>query len=332
MTATDIDTTADNQNSHGVFQLPTQTEISLSPEGTAGHNRQGASSRSDTLSDGDGPLDAEDDFPLIVWLRGDEPWFTQFDMDADATMATLGIKRSRLTQIAGRDLRVGRVRVDRYIRPVFRSIDVAAYLNQTRATASHQKSSEAIQVASLAFNAQIDRFQSTLDAISSNLTAQLNSVLGTMIGESMAQSMAPIHARVDSLEADVVNRISVTIQDTFLKHVDALKAQMTASEKETAVLLNDLVESHESTKSQLKLSAESTNERLNDLDRSVLSIKTDVHSYESSVEGAVKTVQKDIAQLKDIILSTIDKQTEQIQPKATLAWRSSPRRRRMRPS
>lgn len=332
MTTTDIDTTADNQNSHGVFQLPTQTEIPLSPEGTAGHNRQGASSISDMLSDGDRHLAAEDDFPMIVWLRGDEPWFTQFDMDADSTMAALGIKRSRLTQIAGRDLRVGRVRVDRYIRPVFRSIDVAAYLHQTRATASHQKSSEALQVASLAFNAQIDRFQSTLDAISSNLTAQLNSVLGTLIGESITQSMAPLHARIDSLEADVVNRISVTIQDTILKHVDTLKEQMTTSDKETAVLLGDLLKSHESTKSQLKLSTESTSERLNDLDRSVLSIKTDVHAYESSVEGAIKTVKKDIVQLTDIILSTIDAQTEQIQPKATLAWRAAPRRRRMRPS
>lgn len=332
MTTTDIDTTVDNQNSHGVFQLPTQTESSLSSADTAVHNRQGASSISDTLSDRDGHLAAEDDFPMIVWLRGDEPWFTQFDMDADSTMAALGIKRSRLTQIAGRDLRVGRVRVDRYIRPVFRSIDVAAYLNQTRATASHQKSSEAIQVASLAFNTQIDRFQSTLDAISSNLTAQLNSVLGTLIGESMAQSMAPLHARVDSLEADVVNRISVTIQDTILKHVDALKAQMTASEKETAVWLEDLLKSHESTKSQLKLSDESTSTRLSDLDRSVTSIKTDVHAYQSAVEGAFKTVQKDIAQLTDIVLSTIDEQTEQILSKATLAWRAAPRRRRMRPS
>jgi hypothetical protein len=247
-------------------------------------------------------------------------------------MATLGIKRSRLTQIAGRDLRVGRVRVDRYIRPVFRSIDVAAYLNQTRATASHQKSSEAIQVASQAFNEQIDRFQSTLDAISSNLTAQLNSVLGTLIGESMAQSMAPLHARVDSLEADVVNRISVTIQDTILKHVDSLKAQITESDKETAVSLGDLLKSHESTKSQLKLSTESVSERLSDMDRSVLSIKTDVHAYETCVEGALKLVQKDIAQLTDIVLSTTAEQAEQIQPKATLAWRSSPRRRRMRPS
>ncbi len=332
MTTTDIDTTADNQNSHGVFQIPTQTEISLSPEGIAGHNRQGASSISDALSNDDGQLAAEDDFPLIVWLRGDEPWFTQFDMDADSAMATLGIKRSRLTQIAGRDLRVGRVRVDRYIRPVFRSIDVAAYLNQTRATASHQKSSEALQVASLAFNEQIDRFQSTLDAISTNLTAQLNSVLGTLIGESMAQSMAPLHARVDSLEADVVNRISVTIQDTILKHVDSLKAQITASDKETAVSLGDLLKSHESTKSQLKLSTESVSERLSDMDRSVLSIKTDVHAYETCVEGALKLVQKDIAQLTDIFLSTTAEQAEQIQPKATLAWRSSPRRRRMRPS
>jgi hypothetical protein len=61
---------------------------------------------------------ATNDFPMIVWLRGDEPWFSQFDMDAEAVMSALGIKRSRLTQISGKELRVGRVRMDRYIRPV----------------------------------------------------------------------------------------------------------------------------------------------------------------------------------------------------------------------
>ena len=62
-------------------------------------------------------------------------------------MHALGIKRSRLTQISGRDLRVGRVRVDRYIRPVYRSNDIEKYLAWTRATASHQKSSDAIKTA-----------------------------------------------------------------------------------------------------------------------------------------------------------------------------------------
>ncbi len=48
------------------------------------------------------------DLPMIVWLRGDELYVDEFCLDADAAMKALGIKRSRLTQISGKELRVGR--------------------------------------------------------------------------------------------------------------------------------------------------------------------------------------------------------------------------------
>lgn len=331
MTEIDIDTTEDSHFSHGVFQLPTQTEMPM-PVGGPSAMRQGASCTSEAEPHIDGQHTTADDFPMLVWLRGDEPWFTQFDMDADSTMAALGIKRSRLTQIAGRDLRVGRVRVDRYIRPVFRSIDVAAYLDQTRATASHQKSSEAIQVASQAFNEQIERFQSTLDAISSNLTAQLNSVLGTLISESMSQNIATLHARVDSLEADMVNRISVMVQDTILKHMDPIKTQLIESSHATTSSFEHLQNNLELIKTQIDASQIITSERLQDLNGCITSLRSDVRACESSLEEVIKATQSDLAQLKDIILSDNDDETEKLQPKALLAWRASPRRRRMRPS
>ena len=79
--------------------------------------------------------------PLSIWLRGDEPYFEEFSLDADEVMSQLGIKRSRLRQISGQELRVGRKRVERYIKPFYRPKDVEDYLGWTRATASHQKSS-----------------------------------------------------------------------------------------------------------------------------------------------------------------------------------------------
>ena len=75
--------------------------------------------------------------PMVVWLRGDED---DFVLSADETMAELNIRRSRLTQISGKELRVGRRRVDRYIKPFYRRVDVQAYKDWTRAAVTHQRS------------------------------------------------------------------------------------------------------------------------------------------------------------------------------------------------
>lgn len=91
--------------------------------------------------------DSTASLPMIVWLRGDEPYAEDFNLDAEAAMATLGIKRSRLTQISGKELRVGRKRIDRYVRPVYRTEDIEEYQGWTRATATHQRSSSAIKEA-----------------------------------------------------------------------------------------------------------------------------------------------------------------------------------------
>src|SRR5690606_18828586 len=72
----------------------------------------------DESPDGHNSQAAKEELPMIVWLRGDEEIASEFTVDAEAAMEFLGIKRSRLTQISGRELRVGRMRIDRYIRPV----------------------------------------------------------------------------------------------------------------------------------------------------------------------------------------------------------------------
>ncbi len=85
--------------------------------------------------------------PMILNLRGDEDLVDEFNWDADQAMEFLGIKRSRLTQISGKELRVARIRRDRYLRPVYREADVRDYQEWTRATATHQSSSRAIEQA-----------------------------------------------------------------------------------------------------------------------------------------------------------------------------------------
>lgn len=82
---------------------------------------------------------------MVMFLRGDEDCFGQFSLNADEVMTRLGIKRSRLNQISGKDLRVGRTRIDRYIKPVYRPEDVEAYSRWTRPTATHKSSSKLME-------------------------------------------------------------------------------------------------------------------------------------------------------------------------------------------
>ncbi len=94
------------------------------------------------------PLSQKDPkLPMIINLRGDEDLVEEFVWDAEQAMEFLGIKRSRLTQISGKELRVGRIRRDRYLRPVYRESDLKDYQEWTRATATHQSSSRAIEQA-----------------------------------------------------------------------------------------------------------------------------------------------------------------------------------------
>jgi hypothetical protein len=111
-----------------------------------------------------GPNDP--DFPLLVWLRGDEPYCGDFTLDADDVMERLGIKRSRLTQISGRELRVGRMRMGRYIRPVYRSEDVEAYKQWTRATASHVKAASVLQGAAKDLS---ESFSATVESLTQDV-------------------------------------------------------------------------------------------------------------------------------------------------------------------
>ena len=46
--------------------------------------------------------DSLEELPMVVILRGDEPYAESFCRDADYVMKKLQIKRSRLTQISGK--------------------------------------------------------------------------------------------------------------------------------------------------------------------------------------------------------------------------------------
>lgn len=118
-----------------------------------------------------------DELPSVVWLRGDEPYFSEFSLNADQVMSTLGIKRSRLNQLSGREIRVGKARIDRYLRPVYRPQDIEAYLNTARASMSHQRSSKILNEASEALREKSSQLEKRWEQDLSDLQDQLKSWL-----------------------------------------------------------------------------------------------------------------------------------------------------------
>jgi hypothetical protein len=227
-----------------------QTDKTLQP-----HDDSGA-----RLTQWDETDDAEarcyEDFPMIVWLRGDEPWFQQFDMDAESVMRTLGIKRSRLTQIAGKDLRVGRVRVDRYIRPVFRRTDVERYVAWTRATASHQKSSDAIKTAVDQLSQQSELIQKTLDDVGQRLTRDLKGELSQFISQAVSEGISPVERRVADIDDIIKTRIS-GFEDVLTKASSAIIAAAEASSQS----IQELIRSQQAALETLTLQMHQTSEK-----------------------------------------------------------------------
>lgn len=138
------------------------------------------------------PLD-QSDLPMIVWLKGDEPFADEFSLDADAAMAALGIKRSRLTQISGRELRVGRIRIDRYTRPVYRREDVEIYKQWTRPTATHLRSSSVITDAAKKLEQHTEQITQELKEGLSEQVASLAQALAELRGESQEQNATALH-------------------------------------------------------------------------------------------------------------------------------------------
>lgn len=109
------------------------------------------------------------EFPMVIFLRGDEEYFNDFCMNAEQVMQVLGIRRSRLNQISGKELRVGRARIDNYVRPVYRKQDVEEYLKWIRPTATHKKSSDLLNEARSKLEQQSDRLSEQLTSRFENM-------------------------------------------------------------------------------------------------------------------------------------------------------------------
>ncbi len=164
---------------------------------------------------------------MVVWLRGDEELCAEFVLDAEEVMHLLGIKRSRLTQISGKDLRVGRIRRGRYVSPVYRPEDVEAYANWTRATASHVKSSTVLTDAADELKRQS---VSLAEGVTDNLRRHTSEILKATTGEfsDLRRALPDAGPRLERLEFLLRNGFAE--QRQLLEQLgEALRQQAAAS-------------------------------------------------------------------------------------------------------
>ena len=104
-----------------------------------------------------------------LFLEPDSAEAHTFDCDATAAMTYLGIKRSRLTQISGRELPCARIKVDRYTRPMYRWTDVKSYHESTKTTVSYAKSQQLFETTIHTLTHQINELNAIIQQLSTQL-------------------------------------------------------------------------------------------------------------------------------------------------------------------
>jgi len=168
------------------------------------------------------PPDETDQLPMIVWLTGQESWAEEFSISADEAMNALSIKRSRLTQISGKELRVGRIRIDRYIRPVYRQDDITSYLNWSRATATHKSSSKILEKAVEQLKDQGQQLHDKVQNLGANLSDQVLERLTNEISQVI----------IDNQEHQV-KKVKNTIEQNIIKTTSNILPQLAQKLKNT---------------------------------------------------------------------------------------------------
>lgn len=156
---------------------------------------------------------AANDLPMMLNFRGDEDLAKDFSFSAEQAMDVLGIKRSRLNQISGRELRVARMRVDGYLRPIYRPIDVEEYLSWSRAPVTHKRSSEAIDDA-------VHRLESHAQKLREELTGDGN-ILAEVVSKSLQILDQNLQQQIQILRRTLLQRDD----SSFLQNQNRIMAQ-----------------------------------------------------------------------------------------------------------
>ena len=230
-----------------------------------------------------------DGLPMIVHLCGDEEFIEEFCLTADDAMTKLGIKRSRLTQISGRELRVGKIRDNRYVRPVYREEDIQRYLNWSRPTATHKASSLA--------------FAEVSNSLIEHIESSIKDLKGLINTEKEANNLAE-------------KRLIKSQELRFIQ----LKAQMNEQDIKLRGILNNLENrliKHRKTQNKtLQESLNNTKAHLTAIDRVETQLALQSQQFEQ-VKIHLKKIENKLVRNEKMVSDMVDKITEFMEPKQT---------------
>ncbi|MCY4381145.1 MAG: hypothetical protein OXC40_06225 [Proteobacteria bacterium] len=108
-----------------------------------------------------------------LYLDSEDPKALEYSCNADEAMAYLGIKRSRLTQISGQELPCARIKLDRYLRPMYRWSDLKEYQEFHRS--SELSSNTRVSTADIA--KKLDHFSGEVSQYFDFLTSKHEQIL-----------------------------------------------------------------------------------------------------------------------------------------------------------
>lgn len=253
-----------------------------------------------------------EDLPMLVWLKGTEPWFEEFSLEADQVMDMLGIKRTRLTQISGRELRVGRVRRGRYISPVFRPEDVERYLSWVRAPVSHLKSSSMLNEAADTLRQQADDLEQGFFELKSTITEDFEHGIRLAMRQSQdlaADSRLQVTSDFTAFSQQMTERISWLARrhDGMTDQMASMTMFMEKLLASQMALLKSLQESQVRTATELGNKIETMGRALSILDEK-LTAQQAQESEKVRKPGRIKIRQKQRSRVRPVI-------SEKIKPK-----------------
>lgn len=270
---------------------------------------------------------------LVVWLEGHEPYVADFCLNADQAMAKLGIKRSRLNQISGKELRVGRIKSGRYIKPMYREEDIESYLQWTRPTASHQASKRALESATAGIETKLD---SLADHLEQRLTAsqeqadKIHHAVAVEVMEWLAPALTSIREELAAVKRDLEvnqfnhNQLAAEIGRQH-QHAEergqqlsrsALDIQQAITLGQQSLNLAGRLEAQNSFfAGKLDALAESLNARIDEqLARAMRHLKVLVESHEQFVATEFPGVLRSSQQANlDALLGHLDQRLDQMQ-------------------
>lgn len=192
-------------------------------------------------------------------LQGDEEYFDEFSCTAEDAMDFLGIRRTRLRDISGHELRVGRKREGRYVRPFYRKCDLEEYrdIQEKKASSARRQGASFQMLSSVIENQSVQittQVESELKSRVETLANQTNSTFSKLeefvsnqnlkLGFRLGKRIDELNLNVKSMQSNLTKeQLNVkAAMDKTADHLELNSEQILSVSVEQKVLKNYLLQ------------------------------------------------------------------------------------------